>query len=174
MRELLDQVHLPAVAAGRLPRDFSGGQRQRIAIARALAVTPRLIVCDEPLSALDLLTQEQIRELFIEIQEQTGVGFLFISHDLSMVRRISHRVAVLRAGEIVESGDAEVVTTTPAHPYTRRLLMAAPVPDPPVQRQRRERRHAMERADLIGGLGVRAPIAQPPEESEGRRLSSGA
>jgi peptide/nickel transport system ATP-binding protein len=137
VRELLDQVQLPADAAHRHPREFSGGQRQRIAIARALALGPKLIVCDEPVSALDLSTQARILDLFIDIQEQTGVAYLFISHDLSVVRHISHRVAVMLRGEIVETGDGAVVTSTPSNPYTQRLLLASPVPDPVRQAERR-------------------------------------
>ncbi|MGX5682849.1 ATP-binding cassette domain-containing protein [Schumannella luteola] len=140
VRELLGQVNLPADAGDRLPREFSGGQRQRIAIARALALDPQLIVCDEPVSALDLSTQARVLDLFIEIQERTGVAYLFISHDLAVVRHISHRVAVMYHGEIVESGDGDQVTGAPEHPYTQRLFMAAPVPDPVRQEQRRAER----------------------------------
>ena len=142
---LLDQVQLPTGAASRLPREFSGGQRQRIAIARALALDPKLIVCDEPVSALDLSTQARVLDLFIDIQEQTGVAYLFISHDLAVVRHISHRVAVMYHGEIVESGDGDQVTAHPAHPYTQRLFMAAPIPDPDRQEDRRvERRRLID------------------------------
>jgi ABC-type glutathione transport system ATPase component len=143
VQKLLDQVHLPADAAHRLPREFSGGQRQRIAIARALALEPELIVCDEPVSALDLTTQARVLELFIEIQERTGVAYLFISHDLTVVRHISHRVAVMYHGEIVEWGDGDQVTAHPQHPYTQRLFFAAPVPDPDQQQQRREVRRRL-------------------------------
>ncbi|MCB5283707.1 MULTISPECIES: ATP-binding cassette domain-containing protein [Micrococcaceae] len=136
--ELLDHVHLPADAAQRYPREFSGGQRQRVAIARALALAPKLIVCDEPVSALDLSTQARILDLFIDIQEQTGVAYLFISHDLSVVRYIAHRVAVMLSGEIIETGDGDVVTTNPTEPYTQRLLLASPVPDPVGQAKRRD------------------------------------
>ena len=139
---LLDEVRLPKDAGQRLAREFSGGQRQRIAIARALVRSPRLIVCDEPVSALDLSTQARVLDLFIEIQQRTGVAYLFITHDLAVVRHISHRVAVLYRGDIVESGDAVQVTTDPQHPYTRRLMLAAPVPDPIRQAKRREARHA--------------------------------
>ncbi|MFD3496359.1 ABC transporter ATP-binding protein [Streptomyces sp. NPDC058690] len=138
--DLLERVHLPADAAGRLPREFSGGQRQRVAIARALALHPRLVVCDEPVSALDLTTQRTVLDLLLEIQEDTGVSYLFVSHDLSVVRVMSHRVAVIHRGEIVETGDAEQVTTAPRHPYTRTLLLSAPVADVAEQRRRRERR----------------------------------
>lgn len=138
--ELLDQVGLPSDAAQRLPREFSGGQRQRVAIARALALSPKLIVCDEPVSALDLTTQARVLDLFLQIQKDTGVSYLFVSHDLDVVRHISHRVAVMYRGEIVEQGPAELVTIAPEHPYTQRLLLASPVPDPDRQEQRRANR----------------------------------
>ena len=144
---LLDQVGLPGDARSRLPREFSGGQRQRVAIARALALDPKLIVCDEPVSALDLSTQARVLDLFIEIQERTGVAYLFVSHDLAVVRHISHRVAVMYHGEIVEYGDGDQVTARPEHPYTQRLFMAAPVPDPDHQEERRAaRRRLLETA----------------------------
>ena len=143
VRELLDQVGLPADAINRLPREFSGGQRQRVAIARALALSPKLIVCDEPVSALDLSTKARVLDLFLQIQKDTGVSYLFVSHDLDVVRHISHRVAVMYHGEIVEQGPAGVVTTDPDHPYTQRLLLASPVPDPDRQEQRRADRHRL-------------------------------
>ncbi|MFE6887617.1 ATP-binding cassette domain-containing protein [Streptomyces sp. NPDC057694] len=141
VRALLDRVHLPADAAGRLPREFSGGQRQRVAIARALALEPRFIVCDEPVSALDLTTQRTILDLLLEIQEATDVAYLFVSHDLSVVRLMSHRVAVIRHGEIVETGETDPLTSSPGHPYTRSLLLASPVADVAAQRERRALRH---------------------------------
>jgi peptide/nickel transport system ATP-binding protein len=141
--ELLDQVGLPSDALQRLPREFSGGQRQRVAIARALALSPKLIVYDEPVSALDLTTQARILDLFLQIQKDTGVSYLFVSHDLDVVRHISHRVAVMYKGEIVEQGPASQVTVKPEHPYTQRLLMASPVPDPDRQAVRREERRKM-------------------------------
>ena len=143
VRELLDQVGLPADAISRLPREFSGGQRQRVAIARALALSPKLIVCDEPVSALDLSTQAVVLDLFLQIQRDTGVSYLFVSHDLDVVRHISHRVAVMYRGGIVEQGPADVVTRNPEHPYTQRLLLASPVPDPDRQEQRRADRHRL-------------------------------
>ncbi len=143
VRDLLDQVGLPAQAAGRLPREFSGGQRQRIAIARALALQPRLIVCDEPVSALDLSTQARVLDLFKDIQDRTGVAYLFVSHDLAVVRHLSHRVAVMYHGEIVEWGSGDQVTSHPEHPYTQRLFLAAPVPDPDRQEQRRADRQRL-------------------------------
>jgi len=151
---LLDQVGLPQSAADRLPREFSGGQRQRIAIARALALEPRLIVCDEPVSALDLSTQARVMDLFKEIQERTGVAYLFVSHDLAVVRNLSHRVAVMYHGEIVEWGDGDQVTARPEHPYTQRLFLAAPVPDPVRQEQRRADRERLlaEQGQQAGAL----------------------
>lgn len=147
--ELLDQVALPADSINRLPREFSGGQRQRVAIARALALSPKLIVCDEPVSALDLTTQARILDLFLQIQKDTGVAYLFVSHDLDVVRHISHRVAVMLKGEIVEQGISSKVTVNPEHPYTQRLLMASPVPDPDLQQKRREERRKLIAAEAL-------------------------
>ena len=140
IRALLDQVGLPTDAVERLPREFSGGQRQRVAIARALAPAPRLIVCDEPVSALDLTTQARVLDLLIDIQDRTGVAYLFVSHDLTVIRHISHRVAVVYNGDIVETGETAHVTSDPEHPYTQRLLLAAPVADPADQERRRAER----------------------------------
>lgn len=144
VRELLDQVGLPSDAAGRLPHEFSGGQRQRIAIARALALSPRLIVCDEPVSALDVSTQALVLDLLLQLQWQTGVSYLFISHDLEVVRHISHDIATLYHGRLIESGPAEVVMSNPRENYTRELIMAAPVPDPDLQAQRRAARQQLK------------------------------
>lgn len=146
--DLLDQVKLPQDAMDRLPREFSGGQRQRVAIARALALRPRLIVCDEPVSALDLSTQASVLDLFLEIQQESGVSYLFVSHDLDVIRHISHRVAVMFKGEIVEQGEALKVTERPDHPYTQRLMLASPVPDPDAQALRRKERRAHTAAML--------------------------
>jgi ABC-type glutathione transport system ATPase component len=143
IKDLFEMVRLPADAGNRLPREFSGGQRQRIAIARALALKPALIVCDEPVSALDLSTQARVLDLFKDIQEQTHVAYLFVSHDLEVVRHISHRVAVMYRGEIVEFGDGDQVTSRPQHPYTQRLFYAAPVADPEAQARRREERRQL-------------------------------
>ena len=142
VRELLDAVGLPADAGRRYPREFSGGQRQRIAIARALALEPSVIVCDEPTSALDVTTQARVLAMLADIQKNTGVAYLFISHDLGVVHAISDRIAVLHRGQIVELGDARQVSTAPRHAYTRRLQMAAPIADPPRQRARRASRLA--------------------------------
>ena len=146
VRQLLDSVGLPANAAQRYPKEFSGGQRQRIAIARALALKPRLIVCDEPVSALDLTTQSRVLDLLIELQRRTGVAYLFITHDLSVVRHISHRVTVMYQGELVETGQTADVTTNPQHEYTRSLLLASPTADPDRQAERRAARRLLRLA----------------------------
>lgn len=140
VRELLDEVHLPANASGRYPREFSGGQRQRIAIARSLCRNPKLIVCDEPVSALDLSTQARVLRLFSEIQQRTGVSLLFVTHDLDVVRHISQRVAVMRRGEIVETGNTDQVIDEPQHTYTKALLLASPIANPALQADRRHQR----------------------------------
>ncbi|BCW06054.1 ATP-binding cassette domain-containing protein [Arthrobacter sp. NtRootA1] len=140
VRELLDSVGLPGDSGSRYPKEFSGGQRQRIAIARALALDPSVIICDEPTSALDVTTQARVLTLFKELQEKTGVAYLFISHDLGVVNSISNRIAVLYQGSVVEIGEANQVARAPRHDYTRSLQMAAPVADPKKQRERRAAR----------------------------------
>jgi oligopeptide/dipeptide ABC transporter ATP-binding protein len=123
---LLDLVQLPATAALRHPHEFSGGQRQRIGIARALAVEPRMIIADEPVSALDVSVQAQIVNLFMELQERLGLALVFITHDLRLVRHMTHRVAVMYLGRVVETGPVEDIFTSPRHPYTKALISAVP------------------------------------------------
>jgi len=135
--ELLEEVGLHAGYADRFPHQFSGGQRQRIAIARALATEPDLIICDEPVSALDVSTQSQVINLLADLQDFHGLSLLFISHDLSVVRHVSDRIGVMYLGRLVETGPADDVYTQPRHPYTAALLAAIPVPDPTEQRHRR-------------------------------------
>lgn len=137
VRSMLQRVGLEAEAATRFPGQFSGGQRQRIAIARALMVRPRLVICDEPVSALDLSVQAQVLNLLCELQDELALSYLFIAHDLAVVRHVSRRIVVLYRGRVMEQGDAAQVYKCPAHPYTRTLLEAAPAPDPDIQRRRR-------------------------------------
>jgi ABC-type oligopeptide transport system ATPase subunit len=154
VRELLEIVGLPGDAASRYPHEFSGGQRQRIGLARSLALNPDFIVCDEPVSALDVSIQAQILNLLRDLQGEMGVAYLFISHDIGVVRVMSDRIAVMREGKVVETGPADTVHGSPREEYTRSLLAAVPVADPALMAERRAIRAAARRP-TSGGVDPR-------------------
>jgi oligopeptide/dipeptide ABC transporter ATP-binding protein len=128
--ELLEIVGLPARSVTRFPFEFSGGQRQRIGIARSIALNPKLVICDEPVSALDVSIQSQILNLLVDLQKEFNLSYLFIAHDLAVVKHVSDRIAIMYLGKIVETGDGDQVYRNPLHPYTRSLISSIPVPDP--------------------------------------------
>jgi oligopeptide transport system ATP-binding protein len=146
VRQLLDVVGFDPTYVNRYPHEFSGGQRQRIGIARALALNPKLIVCDEPVSALDVSIQAQILNLLKDLQRDFGLTYLFIAHDLAVVRTMSDRIAVMNRGKLVEIGPAEQVYTNPQDDYTKALLAAVPVPDPRRMRERKQERRRLKHA----------------------------
>lgn len=156
---ILERVGLGRDAANRYPTSFSGGQRQRIAIARALIVQPRLVVCDEPVSSLDLSVQAQVINLLRELQHELNLSYLFISHDLAVVRYVAHRIVVLYHGQVMEYGPAAGVCDHPTHPYTQALLGAALIPNPAQQRRRRALRAPHHQKRLVGATYHACPFA---------------
>ncbi|HUZ55716.1 MAG TPA: ABC transporter ATP-binding protein, partial [Streptosporangiaceae bacterium] len=154
---LLDEVGMPRSAVDRYPHEFSGGQRQRIGLARALALTPELIIADEPVSALDVSIQAQVLNLMRDLQQRHGLTFIVISHDLAVIRYLADSIAVMYLGKVVEEGPAEVVYQRPLHPYTRGLVDTVPVPDPKVERARR-------------GAGVSGELASAMKPPSGCRF----
>lgn len=150
VEELLETVGLNASHASRFPHEFSGGQRQRIGIARALAVEPKFIVADEPISALDVSIQAQVVNLMIELQKKRGLTYLFIAHDLSMVKFISDRIGVMHYGKLLEVGPADDVYDRPLHDYTKSLISAVPIPDPEVERSRTRIPYDAQKEEMDG------------------------
>ena len=159
VEELLEKVGLSPSAATRFPFEFSGGQRQRIGIARAIALNPKLVICDEPVSALDVSVQSQVLNLMLELQHDLGLSYLFIAHDLAVVRHVSDRVAIMYLGKIMELADADAIYQNPRHAYTKALISAIPIPDPAAHREPRY---------LEGD--VPSPIDPPPGCAFGHRM----
>jgi peptide/nickel transport system ATP-binding protein/glutathione transport system ATP-binding protein len=154
--ELLERVGLKAEHLTRYPHQFSGGQRQRLSIARALCLNPQIIIADEPVSALDVSIQAQVVELLRQLQVDLGLSYVFISHDMGVVEQVSHRVAVMYLGQVVEVGPAAAVLRDPRHSYTRRLLAAVPIPDP----QRRSERRLVGSTEIPSPM---RPVGDPPQ-----------
>ena len=161
VEELLDQVELPRSFRNRYPNELSGGQRQRIGIARALALEPKILVADEPTSALDVSVQKRVLELLLEIQQRLGFAVLFVTHDLALVDEIANRVVVLNHGKIVEQGTTDQILRNPQDPYTKRLVMAVPVPDPDEQVARRQARTASINLEEVAKAQAAAESAEP-------------
>jgi peptide/nickel transport system ATP-binding protein len=156
VREIMQQVGLEAGWINRYPHEFSGGQNQRVGIARAMVVKPKLVICDEAVSALDVSIQSQIIDLIVKLQADSGMSMIFISHDLSVVRQISHRVMVLYLGRVVEFADRETIYKDARHPYTKALISAVPIPDPKAERAKQRVRLS---GDLPSPLDTRAQLS---------------